>query len=81
MLNGFKERLEKELTLLFSNTSLKDWKLLAPSNRQYLSFAGASSLSILKSFNLWITKEEYDETPYQEAPALHRKCQFNQKTI
>jgi len=62
MLPGFVERIKKELKVLFSD-SIASLYIIAPSNRMYLPWLGASSLSVLKSFQcMWISKQEYDET-------------------
>jgi len=64
------QRLEKELTAL-APASIKV-KIVAPPERKYSVWIGGSILSSLSTFqDMWITKEEYDES----GPGIvHRKC-------
>jgi len=64
------ERLEKEMTQL-APASAKV-KIVAPPERKYSVWIGGSILSSLSTFqDMWITKEEYDES----GPGIvHRKC-------
>jgi len=70
MYPGMHERVEKEVTAL-APPSMKI-KVVAPPERKYSVWIGGSILSSLSTFeNMWITKEEYDES----GPAIvHRKC-------
>jgi len=70
LLNGLEERLLKEITAL-APASVKP-KIIAIPERHYAAFIGASILSSMSTFqDLWITKDEYDET----GPSIvHRKC-------
>jgi len=70
MYPGIHERVEKEVTAL-APPSMKI-KVVAPPERKYSVWIGGSILSSLSTFeNMWITKEEYDES----GPAIvHRKC-------
>lgn len=71
MLNGFKERLEKEIKVLVSsdNTTIK---VIASEERKHSQWIGGSILASLSTFEeMWITSEEYDEY----GPIIvHRKC-------
>jgi len=70
MYPGIHERVEKEVTAL-APPSMKI-KVVAPPERKYSVWIGGSILSSLSTFeNMWITKEEYDES----GPSIvHRKC-------
>jgi len=70
MYPGIQERMEKEIRTL-APPSMKI-KVVAPPERKYSVWIGGSILSSLSTFeNMWITKEEYDES----GPSIvHRKC-------
>jgi len=70
MYAGIQERMEKEITALAPPTM--KIKVVAPPERKYSVWIGGSILSSLSTFeNMWITKEEYDES----GPGIvHRKC-------
>jgi len=70
MYPGIHQRVEKEVTSL-APPSMKI-KVVAPPERKYSVWIGGSILSSLSTFeNMWITKEEYDES----GPSIvHRKC-------
>jgi actin-related protein len=70
MFPGIGERLTKELTTLAPATV--KIKVIAPPERKYLVWIGASILSSLTTFQAsWITKDEYNEC----GPTIvHRKC-------
>jgi len=70
MYAGIQERVEKEVTAL-APPSMKI-KVVAPPERKYSVWIGGSILASLSTFeNMWITKEEYDES----GPSIvHRKC-------
>jgi actin len=70
MFNGIDKRLEKELTAL-APASVKV-KIVAPPERKYSVWIGGSILSSLSTFqDMWISKDEYDES----GPGIvHRKC-------
>lgn len=70
MFNGIAERLTNEITALAPSTMRV--KVVAPPERKYLSWIGGSILASLSTFQqMWITKEEYDES----GPSIvHRKC-------
>ena len=70
MFPGINTRLEKEMTQLAQPTM--KIKVIAPPERKYSVWIGGSILASLSTFqNMWITKEEYDES----GPAIvHRKC-------
>jgi len=70
MYPGIQERMEKEIKTL-APPSMKI-KVVAPPERKYSVWIGGSILSSLSTFeNMWITKEEYDES----GPSIvHRKC-------
>ena len=70
MFPGFPERLAKDLMNL-APTSAKI-KVVAPPERKYSAWIGASILSSLSSFqHMWISRSEYNETG---ASIIHRKC-------
>jgi len=70
MYPGIQERMEKEIRTL-APPSMKI-KVVAPPERKYSVWIGGSILSSLSTFeNMWITKDEYDES----GPGIvHRKC-------
>ena len=70
MFPGINTRLEKEIIQLAPPTMKVH--VLAPPERKYSTWLGGSILASLSTFqNMWITKEEYDES----GPAIvHRKC-------
>ncbi|KAK7466078.1 Actin-2 [Stygiomarasmius scandens] len=67
---GLSDRMQKEITAL-APSSVKV-KIIAPPERKYSVWIGGSILGSLSTFqNLWVTKEEYDES----GPGIvHRKC-------
>ena len=69
MYPGISDRIEKEVTQLAPPTMTV--KVIAPPERKYSVWIGGSILASLSTFqNMWITKEEYDES----GPAIvHRK--------
>jgi len=70
MFPGLADRLNKELTAL-APASIKI-KVVAPAERKYSVWIGGSILSSLNTFQeMWITREEYDESGPQ---IVHRKC-------
>jgi len=70
MFPGIDVRLTKEMTTL-APASIKV-KIVAPPERKYSVWIGGSILSSLSTFQeMWITKDEYDES----GPGIvHRKC-------
>jgi len=70
MFTGIDTRLNKEMTSLAP--SAVKVKIVAPPERKYSVWIGGSILSSLSTFQeMWITKDEYDES----GPAIvHRKC-------
>ncbi|KAF5389136.1 hypothetical protein D9757_004986 [Collybiopsis confluens] len=70
MYPGLADRMSKELTAL-APSSMKV-KVVAPPERKYSVWIGGSILASLSTFqNLWISKQEYDES----GPGIvHRKC-------
>jgi len=70
MFAGIADRMQKELVNLAPSTM--KIKIIAPPERKYSVWIGGSILSSLSTFNqMWISKEEYDES----GPAIvHRKC-------
>jgi actin-related protein len=70
MFNGIPERLEKEMRALAPQGM--DIKVIAPPERKYSVWIGGSILASLSTFEeMWVTKEEYDES----GPTIvHRKC-------
>jgi actin-related protein len=70
MFEGIADRLTKEMTNL-APAAIKV-KVVAPPERKYSVWIGGSILSSLSTFQqMWITKEEYDDS----GPSIvHRKC-------
>jgi len=70
MFQGIPERLEKEMKALAPQGM--DIKVIAPPERKYSVWIGGSILASLSTFEeMWVTKEEYDES----GPTIvHRKC-------
>ncbi|CAD7953361.1 unnamed protein product [Amoebophrya sp. A25] len=70
MFPGIGERMTKELTALAPSTM--KIKVVAPPERKYSVWIGGSILSSLSTFQqMWISKNEYDES----GPTIvHRKC-------
>ena len=70
MYPGIADRMQKELMAL-APSSMKV-KIVAPPERKYSVWIGGSILASLSTFqNLWVSKQEYDET----GPGIvHRKC-------
>jgi len=70
MFPGIADRMQKELTALAPSTM--KIKMIAPPERKYSVWIGGSILASLSTFQqMWISKEEYDES----GPAIvHRKC-------
>jgi actin-related protein len=70
MFIGIAERVHKEITHL-APSSIKV-KVVAPPERKYSVWIGGSILASLSTFQqMWITKQEYDES----GPSIvHRKC-------
>ncbi len=70
MFPGIDERLTKEMTALAP--AAVRVKIVAPPERKYSVWIGGSILSSLSTFQeMWITKDEYDES----GPGIvHRKC-------
>jgi len=70
MFPNIDKRLNKELTALAP--SAVKVKIVAPPERKYSVWIGGSILSSLSTFQeMWITKDEYDESGPQ---IVHRKC-------
>ena len=70
MFSGIAERVHKEITAM-APASMKV-KVVAPPERKYSVWIGGSILASLSTFQqMWITKQEYDES----GPSIvHRKC-------
>ncbi|PPQ66133.1 hypothetical protein CVT24_000220 [Panaeolus cyanescens] len=70
MFPGIADRMQKELAAMASS-SMKV-KVVAPPERKYSVWIGGSILASLSTFqNMWISKQEYDES----GPGIvHRKC-------
>lgn len=71
LLTGIEDRLNKELNASapWMNNCIK---VIAPRERNYSAWIGGSILSSLSSFqNMWIAKEEYQETGLG---VVHRRC-------
>ena len=70
MYPGLSDRMQKEITAL-APSSMKV-KIIAPPERKYSVWIGGSILASLSTFQqMWISKQEYDES----GPSIvHRKC-------
>ncbi len=70
MFTGIDDRIQKEIELLAPSTM--KIKVIAPPQRKYLVWIGGSILGSLSTFQqMWISKEEYDES----GPSIvRRKC-------
>ena len=70
MYPGLPDRMMKEVSNLAPNTI--KCKVIAAPERKYSVWIGGSILASLSTFqNMWITKQEYDES----GPSIvHRKC-------
>merc|ERR1711902_311399 len=70
MYPGIADRMQKEMTALAPNTM--KIKIVAPPERKFSVWIGGSILASLSTFqNMWISKQEYDES----GPGIvHRKC-------
>jgi len=70
MFDGLSERLQKEVEALAPKTN--KIKIVAPPERKYSVWIGGSILASLSTFEeMWVTKDEYDES----GPSIvHRKC-------
>jgi len=70
MFEGIDARVKKEISELAPQSMTV--KVIAPPERKYSVWIGGSILSSLSTFNeMWIKKEEYDESGPQ---IVHRKC-------
>jgi len=72
MFSGIPERMTKEMKALAPVASQEIVKIIAPPERKYSVWIGGSILASLSTFEeMWVTKEEYDES----GPSIvHRKC-------
>jgi actin beta/gamma 1 len=70
MFAGIADRLQKEVSAMAPDTNKK--KVIDPQERKYSVWIGGSILASLSTFQqMWISKEEYDES----GPSIvHRKC-------
>jgi len=70
MFKGIADRMQKELQALAPSSMTV--KIIAPPERKYSVWIGGSILSSLSTFEeMWVKKEEYDES----GPSIvHRKC-------
>merc|ERR1711868_20072 len=70
MFEGIADRLSKEITALAPPTMTV--KIVAPPERKYSVWIGGSILASLSTFEeMWVTKEEYDDSG---RAIVHRKC-------
>ncbi|VDL75227.1 unnamed protein product [Nippostrongylus brasiliensis] len=70
MFPGIADRMQKEIQHLAPSTM--KIKIIAPPERKYSVWIGGSILASLSTFQqLWISKQEYDESG---ASIVHRKC-------
>jgi len=72
LFDGFADRMQKEMITLAPQTM--KIIIVAPSERKYSAWIGGSIVASLSTFRqMWISKEEYDES----GPAIvHRTCEF-----
>ena len=70
MFEGFVDRLQREMTVLAPYETMV--KIIAPADRKHSTWYGGSILTSLGTFEeMWISKNEYDET----GPSIvHKKC-------
>ena len=70
MFDGIADRMEKEITAL-APSAMKT-EIIAPPERKYSVWIGGSILASLSTFeDMWVSKQEYDET----GPSIvHTKC-------
>ena len=72
MFEGLPERLTKEVQKLAPSTMTSKVKVIAGPERRYSVWVGGSILASLSNFqNMWITKQEYEDSGPQ---IVHRKC-------
>ena len=72
MTENFRERLTKDMAKLTSNQPSLKVKIIAPPERKYSSWIGASILGSLSSFQeMWIERHEYEDAGQS---IVHRKC-------
>ncbi|KAJ6248946.1 actin-7-related [Anaeramoeba flamelloides] len=70
LFDGFVERLKKEIQKLASENARV--RIVAPPERLFSVWIGGSILASLSTFqNMWITKEEYEESG---TSIVHKKC-------
>ena len=70
MFEGIEARLQKEI-IVVAPSSMRV-KITAPPQRKYSVWIGGSILASLSTFQqMWISKQEYDESGPQ---IVHRKC-------
>jgi len=73
MFPGIADRMQKELTALAPSTM--KIKIIAPPERKYSVWIGGSILASLSTFQqMWISKEEYDESGPASFTASAFKC-------
>ncbi len=72
MLPGCQDRLSAEIMALAPESLHRRIKVVAPPERMISAWIGGSIIASLSTFQqMWISKEEYDET----GPSIvHRKC-------
>lgn len=72
MFPGFDTRLQHEVGKLCNNRIADDVRVIAPNERKFSVWMGASILSTLASFTAeWVTSQEYHEIGPQ---VVHRRC-------
>ncbi|KAA6402960.1 MAG: putative actin, partial [Streblomastix strix] len=77
MLNGFAERLNRELEILAPKTA--DINIIAPPDRQFSVWVGGSILASMKVFGDWlITKQEYKERGYA---VVKQNCEIDKDDV
>ena len=70
MLTGLDDRLQKELKNVSPDSM--NVNIIAPPERKYSAWIGASILTSLETFEgMWMSKREYHENG---ASFVHRKC-------
>ena len=71
MFNGLPERLTKDIKYLAPDSMKEEVKVIASPERKFASWIGGSILSSISTFDMWITKYEYEESGVN---IVHRKC-------
>jgi len=71
MFNGLPERLTKEIKCLAPESMKEEVRVIASPERNFASWIGGSILSSISTFDMWITRDEYEESGVN---IVHKKC-------